>query len=135
MESISAGMFAVLAAVLGYLFWRCSRQVRGLESRYSGIIDLDAELKSRRIAFDAGLQTERSQLEGTRKATETQLATVKSQIKEAEGTLRSAAGRSGRCSESPRKTGQEGRRRFPVSAASCFEPAGDPAAGFSQADY
>jgi hypothetical protein len=88
MESISAGVFAVLAAVLGYLFWRCSRQVRGLESRYSGIIDLDAELKSRRIAFDAGLQTERSQLEGTRKATETQLATVKSQIKEAEGTLR-----------------------------------------------
>ena len=76
MESISAGIFAVLAAVLGSLVWRCSRQVRGLESRYSGIIDLDAELKSRRIAFDAGLQTERSQLEETRKATETQLATV-----------------------------------------------------------
>ena len=82
MQWIWTGIFAALAAVLGYLFLRCSRQVRGLETRYSGIIDLDAELSSRRIAFEAALETERSQLEKTRRATETQLAVVKSQIEE-----------------------------------------------------
>lgn len=80
--------FAAVAALLGYLFWRCFRQVRELQSRYAGIIDLDAELKSRRTAFDATLQAERSRLEETRKATETQLLTRESQIKETEQTLR-----------------------------------------------
>jgi len=88
MQLFLTATFAAVAALLGYLFWRCFRQVRGLESRYAGIIDLDAELKSRRLAFDAALQAERSRLEETREATEAQLMTVKSQIKEAEETLR-----------------------------------------------
>ncbi len=88
MQVILAGIFAGLAAVLGYLFWRSSRQVRGLEARYAAIVDLDAELKSRRLAFDATVQTERARLEDARRATESQLATLKSQITETEEALK-----------------------------------------------
>ena len=90
MHWISSGILATLAAVLGYLLLRCSRHVRGLEARYSGIIDLDEELKSRRLSFEAALETERLQLEEKRKVTETRLAVIESKIEQAKETLRHA---------------------------------------------
>jgi hypothetical protein len=88
MQLFLTATLAAVAALLGYLFWRSFRQVRKLESRYAGIINLDAELKARRVAFDAALHAERSHLEETKRATEAQLLTVKSQIKGTEETLR-----------------------------------------------
>jgi predicted nucleic acid-binding Zn-ribbon protein len=90
MQWIFAGAFALLAGVLGLLLLRSSRRVHGLEARYSAIIDLDAELNSRRVAFDAGLEAERSQLQEAKRATEGQLETIKSQIRDLEDTLRRA---------------------------------------------
>lgn len=45
-------------------------------------------MKSRRVAFDAGLESERSQVAETRRAAEIELAAVKSQTKEAEEGIR-----------------------------------------------
>ena len=90
MQWIFAGAFALLAGALGFLLLRSSRRVHRLEGRYSAIIDLDAELKSRRAAFDAGLEAERSQLQEAKKATEGQLEAIKSQIQDLEASLRRA---------------------------------------------
>jgi multidrug resistance efflux pump len=90
MESALAGIFAVIAAIIGYLFWRNSQTLHAMEARYSKIIDLDTELKSRRAAFDAGADAERLQLEKKKQNATAQLASITSQIEKAEETLKRA---------------------------------------------
>lgn len=84
MEWLFVSLFAVIAVALGVLLVRSARRVQDVEQKYSKIIDLEAELSTRRAAFEAAEDAERSKAEAERRARAAELADVEARMKNAQ---------------------------------------------------